>query len=117
MSYTKSGSVNIAYATMGEGPFDIVFISGWVLSNLEGTWDGPPARLFARLASVGRLILFDKRGTGISDRVSSIPDLQTRMDDVRAVMDAAGSSRAALVGVSEGGPMTILFAATYPRRV
>ncbi len=117
ISYTKSGNVNIAYTTIGEGPFDIVFISGWVLSNLEGTWEGPPARLFERLASVGRLILFDKRGTGLSDRVASIPDLETRMDDVRAVMDAAGSSRAAIVGVSEGGPMTILFAATHPRRI
>jgi pimeloyl-ACP methyl ester carboxylesterase len=88
-----------------------------VLSTLEGTWDGPPARLFERLASIGRLIVFDKRGTGLSDRVAGIPDLETRMDDVRAVMDAAGSKRAAVVGVSEGGPMTILFAATYPERV
>ncbi len=115
--YARSGNVNIAYATVGDGPIDIVFISGWVLSNLEGTWDGPPARLFERLASIGRLILFDKRGTGLSDRVTGIPDLETRMDDVRAVMGAAGSRRAAIVGVSEGGPMTILFAATYPERI
>ncbi|HKR99176.1 MAG TPA: adenylate/guanylate cyclase domain-containing protein [Candidatus Dormibacteraeota bacterium] len=115
--YTKSGDVNIAYATVGDGPFDIVFVSGWILSNLEGAWDGPATRFYERLASVGRLILFDKRGTGISDRSEGIPDLETRMDDVRAVMDAVGSQRAAIVGASEGGPMSILFAATYPERV
>ena len=115
--YARSGDVNIAYTVVGDGPFDIVFINGWVLSNLEGTWDGPPQRLFERLSAAGRLILFDKRGTGLSDRVSDFPSLETRMDDVRAVMDAAGSRRAAIVGVSEGGPMTILFSATYPDRV
>ena len=115
--YTKSGDVSIAYSVIGDGPFDIVFVGGWVLSTLEGTWDGPPARFFERLSAIGRLILFDKRGTGLSDRVAGIPNLETRMDDVRAVMDAAGSKRAAIVGVSEGGPMTILFAATYPERV
>jgi pimeloyl-ACP methyl ester carboxylesterase len=115
--YAKSGDVNIAYAVIGDGAFDVVFVGGWVLSTLEGTWDGPPARFLDRLSAVGRLILFDKRGTGLSDRVAGIPNLETRMDDVRAVMDAAGSKRAAIVGVSEGGPMTILFAATYPERV
>jgi pimeloyl-ACP methyl ester carboxylesterase/class 3 adenylate cyclase len=115
--FAKSGEVNIAYSVIGDGEFDIVFVGGWVLSTLEGIWDGPPARFLERLSAIGRLILFDKRGTGLSDRVAGIPNLETRMDDVRAVMDAAGSKRAAIVGVSEGGPMTILFAATYPERV
>ena len=114
--YTKSGDVNIAYAVLGDGPFDLVFVSGWVLSVLEHAWEGFTADLLTRLASFSRLILFDKRGTGLSDRVTGIADLETRMDDVRAVMDAAGSERAAVLGVSEGGPMTILFAATYPDR-
>ena len=114
--YTRSGDVNIAYGVVGEGPLDLVFVAGWVISTLEYAWEGPPARFFRRLASFSRLILFDKRGTGLSDRVTGIPDLETRMDDVRAVMDAVGSKRAALLGVSEGGPMTLLFAATYPER-
>jgi class 3 adenylate cyclase len=109
--------VNIAYATVGDGPFDVVFVSGWVLSNFEVAWEGTPAGFYERMASFCRLILFDKRGTGLSDRVAGMPDLQTRMDDVRAVMDAAGSQRAAVMGFSEGGPMAILFAATYPTRV
>ena len=114
--YAKSGDVSIAYAVVGEGPFDLVFIAGWVLSSLEVAWEGPPADFFRRLASFSRLILFDKRGTGLSDRTTGIPDLETRMDDIRAVMDAVGSRRAAILGVSEGGPMTILFAGTYPER-
>jgi len=114
--YTKSGDVNIAYSVVGEGPFDLVFIVGWVLSTLEVAWDGPPADFFRRLGSFCRLILFDKRGTGLSDRVEGIPQIETRMDDVRAVMDAVGSRRAAIMGVSEGGLMTALFAATYPER-
>jgi pimeloyl-ACP methyl ester carboxylesterase len=114
--YTKSGDVNIAYSVVGDGPFDLVFIVGWVLSTLEIAWDGPPADFFRRLGSFCRLILFDKRGTGLSDRVQGIPQVETRMDDVRAVMDAAGSRRAAIMGVSEGGLMTSLFAATYPER-
>jgi pimeloyl-ACP methyl ester carboxylesterase len=114
--YTKSGDTSIAYATVGDGPFDLVFVSGWVLSVFESAWDGPAADTLSRLASFSRLILFDKRGTGLSDRSSGIPDLETRMDDIRAVMDAVGSKRAALLGVSEGGPMTLLFAATYPER-
>ncbi len=114
--YAKSGDVNIAYSVMGNGPFDLVFVSGWVLSVFERAWEGPPAEFFTRLASFSRLILFDKRGTGLSDRMSGIPDLETRMDDIRAVMDAAGSKRAAIMGFSEGGPMTLLFAATYPER-
>ena len=114
--YTQSGDVNIAYSVVGDGPFDVVFVSGWVLSSLELAWEGPPAQFYEAMMSFCRLILFDKRGTGLSDRVTGIPDFETRMDDVRAVMDAAGSKRAAIVGVSEGGPMTALFAATYPER-
>jgi pimeloyl-ACP methyl ester carboxylesterase len=114
--YAKSGDVSIAHATVGEGPFDLVFVGGWVLSVFEAAWDGPAADTLSRLASFSRLILFDKRGTGLSDRSAGIPDLETRMDDIRAVMDAVGSERAAVLGVSEGGPMTLLFAATYPER-
>jgi pimeloyl-ACP methyl ester carboxylesterase/class 3 adenylate cyclase len=114
--YAQSGDVNIAYSVVGDGPFDVVFIAGWVISALELAREGPPAEFYRRMASFCRLILFDKRGTGLSDRVTGIPDLETRMDDVRAVMDAAGSKRAAVMGFSEGGPMTALFAATYPER-
>lgn len=114
--YAKSGDVSIAYSVVGEGPIDLVFVSGWVLSTLETAWEGPSAELLTRLASFCRLILFDKRGTGLSDRATGIPDLETRMDDIRAVMDASGSRRAAILGLSEGGPMTMLFAATYPER-
>jgi class 3 adenylate cyclase len=115
--YARSGDVSIAYGVVGDGPFDLVFVAGWVLSNLtEHAWQGPPAEFLTRIASFCRLILFDKRGTGLSDRVSGIPDLETRMDDVRAVMDDVGSNRAAIMGFSEGGPLTLLFAATYPER-
>jgi len=114
--FAKSGDINIAYATVGDGPFDLVFVNGWVLSALEYAWEGPVADFFRELASFSRLILFDKRGTGLSDRATGIPDLETRMDDIRAVMDAAGSKRAAIMGFSEGGPMTLLFAASYPER-
>jgi pimeloyl-ACP methyl ester carboxylesterase/class 3 adenylate cyclase len=114
--YARSGDVSVAYAVVGDGPFDVVFVAGWVLSSLDVAWEGSPAEFFRRVASFSRLILFDKRGTGLSDRTTGIPDLETRMDDIRAVMDAAGSRRAAVLGVSEGGPMTLLFAATYPER-
>jgi pimeloyl-ACP methyl ester carboxylesterase len=114
--YAKSGDVNVAQGVIGDGPFDIVFVSGWVLSNLEVAGEGSAADFYREMSSFCRLILFDKRGTGLSDRVHGVPDLETRMDDVRAVMDAAGSRRAALMGFSEGGPMSILFAATYPER-
>jgi len=114
--FAKSGETNIAYATVGDGPFDLVFVNGWVLSALEYAWEGPAANFFRELASFSRLILFDKRGTGLSDRAAGIPDLETRMDDIRAVMDAAGSKRAAIMGFSEGGPMTLLFTASYPER-
>ncbi len=113
-----SGEVNIAYQVVGEGPLDLVFVSGWV-SNLDLMWEDPSyARFLRRLASFSRLILFDKRGTGLSDRVpeTDLPTLEARMDDVRAVLDAAGAERAALLGHSEGGPMCLLFAATYPER-
>ena len=113
--YAKSGDVHIAYQVVGDGPFDLVHIPGFV-SHLECAWEWPSlARFYERLASFSRLILFDKRGTGLSDRVQ-IATLEQRMDDVRAVMDAVGSDRAALFGVSEGGPMSALFAATYPER-
>jgi len=109
--------VNIAYQVVGEGPFDLVFVPGSV-SHVELAWQvGVQASFLRRLASFCRLIRFDKRGTGMSDRVTGIANLETRMDDVRAVMDAVGSRRAALLGASEGGPMSVLFAATYPERV
>ncbi|MQB01686.1 MAG: alpha/beta fold hydrolase, partial [Actinobacteria bacterium] len=114
--YAKSGDVSLAYSVVGDGPFDLVFVGGWILSVFESAWEGPAADTLSRLASFSRLILFDKRGTGLSDRASGIPDLETRMDDIRVVMDAVGSKRAALLGVSEGGPMTLLFAATHPER-
>ena len=116
--YACSGDVNIAYQVIGDGPIDLVFVMGWV-SHLEYFWREPSfARFLLRLASFSRLILFDKRGTGLSDRVpiNELPTLEQRMDDVRAVMDAVGSERAALCGVSEGGPMCSLFAATYPEK-
>jgi pimeloyl-ACP methyl ester carboxylesterase/DNA-binding winged helix-turn-helix (wHTH) protein len=112
--YARSGDVNIAYQVLGSGPIDLVFVMGWV-SHLEYYWKEPSfARFLERLATYSRLILFDKRGTGLSDRVTHLPTLEERMDDVRAVLDAVGSRRTALLGVSEGGPMCSLFAATYP---
>src|SRR5574342_913221 len=114
--YARSGEVNIAYQIVGDGSRDLVFVMGWV-SHLDYFWQEPTfARFLRRLASFARLILFDKRGTGLSDRVADLPTLEQRMDDVRAVMDAAGSERAALLGISEGGPMCALFAATSPGR-
>jgi pimeloyl-ACP methyl ester carboxylesterase/DNA-binding winged helix-turn-helix (wHTH) protein len=116
--YARSGHVNIAYQVVGEGPIDLVFVMGWV-SHLEYFWNEPHfARMLSRLASFSRLILFDKRGTGLSDAVpvSQLPTLEQRLDDVRAVMDAVGSTRAALLGISEGGPLCSLFAATYPEK-
>ena len=113
--YAKSGDVHIAFQVVGDGPLDLVFVMGWV-SNLELFWEGPSARFLTRLACFSRLILFDKRGTGLSDRVTELPTIEQRMDDVRAVLDAAGSERAALLGISEGAAMCALFAATYPER-
>jgi class 3 adenylate cyclase len=115
--YTRSGDVNIAYQVTGGGPFDLVLVPGF-FSHLELDWEHSGyAHLLRRLGSFARLICFDKRGTGLSDRNVGLPDFETRMDDVRAVMDAAGSESAALFGYSEGGPMCVLFAATYPERV
>jgi len=115
--YTQSGRINIAYQVIGSGPIDIVYIPGWV-SNIDLMWDCPPlVKFFHGLSSIARVILFDKRGTGLSDRVSDLSPLEDRMDDIRAVMDAVGSKRAALFGHSEGGSVSALFAATYPKRV
>jgi pimeloyl-ACP methyl ester carboxylesterase len=114
--YVKSGDVYIAFQVIGNGPFDVVFVGGFV-SNVEAMWDSPArTKFFNRLSSFCRLIIFDKRGTGLSDRTSQIFSLEQRISDVQAIMDKVGSKRAALMGVSEGGPMSILFAATYPQR-
>ncbi len=115
--YARSGDINIAYQVTGSGPFDLVVVSGFV-SHLDADWDLPSsAHLIERLGSFARVIRFDKRGTGLSDRSVGLPDFDARMDDVRAVMDAVGSSQAAIFGYSEGGPLAILFAAAYPARV
>ena len=114
--YARSGDVSIAYQVTGEGPFDVV-LSPPAATHVELMWDVPAIRaMFERLASFSRFIHLDKRGTGMSDRVAGMPTLETRMDDVRAVMDAVGSERAALIGWSEGVAMSVLFAATYPAR-
>src|SRR5581483_884814 len=115
--YAMSGDVSIAYQVVGTGPVDLVLVPGFV-SNVELAWDDPNSVTFYRaLAEFSRLIVFDKRGTGLSDRVTGVAPLEVRMDDLRAVMDAAGSERAAVIGFSEGAPMATLFAATYPERV
>jgi pimeloyl-ACP methyl ester carboxylesterase len=115
--YARSGDVSIAYQVTGDGPFDVVHVPPFV-SHVELAWQVPGMATFNEgLGSFSRLIRFDKRGQGMSDRVSGGATLETRMDDVRAVMDAAGSERAAILGHSEGGPMSVLFAATYPERV
>ncbi len=114
--YAKSGGVSIAYQVLGEGPLDVVFIPGFV-SNVEFWWELPgTTRIFERLASFARVVLWDKRGTGLSDPVDRVPTLDERVDDLMAVMDAVGSERAAFFGVSEGGPMSLLFAASHPER-
>lgn len=111
-----SDDVSIAYQVIGDGPLDLVIVPGWV-SHLDHYWEHPRiAKFFRRLASFSRLIRFDKRGTGLSDRVAAMPSLEQRMDDVRAVLDAVDSKRAAILGISEGGGMSVLFAATYPER-
>ena len=115
--YAKSGDVNIAYQVVGDGPIDVLLVPGWV-SHVELVWEVPTyARFLKRIASFSRLIILDRRGTGLSDPVDRLPTLEERMDDVNAVMDAARSERAVLFGISEGGPMCILFAATYPKKV
>ena len=115
--YARSGDVHIAYQVFGEGDLDVVLVPGYI-THIELVWEHEPAaRFLEALASFARVIIFDRRGSGLSDPVADAPTLEVRMDDVRAVMDAAGSERAALLGISEGVPMSILFAATYPARV
>jgi class 3 adenylate cyclase len=112
--FARSGDVSVAYQVVGDGPIDVVYVPGFI-SHVELVWEFPPAvHLIQRLASFARLILFDKRGTGLSDPVVGAPTLEERIDDVRAVREAAGSQRAVLLGVSEGAPMSILFAASHP---
>src|SRR4051812_9734654 len=114
--YARSGDLHIAYHAFGEGPINVVVVPGFV-SNVENYWDEPRfARFLTRLASYARVVTFDKRGTGMSDRVAELPGLDQRMDDLRAVMDAAGMEQASLFGISEGAPLSVLFAATYPDR-
>jgi pimeloyl-ACP methyl ester carboxylesterase len=114
--YALSGDAHIAYQVFGEGELDLVFVPGFV-SNIEHYWEMPKVPdLLERLGSFARVVIFDKRGTGLSDPVSGPPPLEQRMDDMQAVMDAAGVERAALYGISEGGPASVLFAATYPER-
>jgi len=114
--YAKSGDVNVAYQVFGDGPLNLVLAPLFV-SNIEVLWERPDiARWLLRLASYSRVAMFDKRGTGMSDRVTELPGLDQRIDDLRAVMDGAGMEQAALLGISEGGPLTALFAATYPYR-
>ena len=114
--YAKSGDVHIAYQVVGDGPIDLVWAPGYI-SHVESAWDEPShARFIGRLATFSRVIRFDKRGTGLSDRSIAVPTLEERMDDVRAVMDAVGCERAALFGENDGGPMCVLFAASYPER-
>ena len=112
--YARSGSVSIAYQVVGDAPLDLVFVPGFV-SHVEAAWEEPHlAHFLTRLASFARVILFDKRGTGMSDPTTDAPTMEERMSDIRAVMDAAGSERAAIFGVSEGGTLALLFANTYP---
>jgi pimeloyl-ACP methyl ester carboxylesterase/DNA-binding CsgD family transcriptional regulator len=114
--YAKSGPVNVAYQVVGEGPSDLILVPGFV-SHVEVAWEQPRlARFLNRLASFARLIVFDKRGTGMSDPVAAPPSMHQRMDDIRAVMDAAGSSAGTLLGISEGGTLSLLFARAHPER-
>lgn len=114
--YARNRDLSIAYQVVGKGPVDLVLVPGFI-SHLDLWWTDPATTAFLRrLSSFSRLILFDKRGTGLSDPVSGVPTLEERIEDVRTVLDAAGSERAALLGLSEGGPMSVLFAATYPER-
>jgi class 3 adenylate cyclase/pimeloyl-ACP methyl ester carboxylesterase len=114
--YAKSRDVHVAYQVFGDGPINLVIAPPFV-SNIENYWEEPDfSRWLLRLASYARIVMLDKRGTGMSDRVTELPGLDERMDDVRVVLDAAGMEQAALLGMSEGGPLTALFAATYPDR-
>src|ERR1700676_2649827 len=115
--YALSGDVNIAYQTMGDGPVDLILVPG-VVSHVEFLHELPGVTAFLRrLSTFARVVTFDKRGQGLSDRMSGAPSLEQRTDDVRAIMDAIGSQRAILLGFSEGCAMSTLFAATYPQRV
>ena len=115
--YARSGELNIAYQVLGDGPLNLVSIPGFV-SHLDLAWEDPHrATASRRWATFAKVVLFDKRNTGLSDRTAGPPTMEERMDDIRAVMDDAGVERAALVGISEGGPLAVLFAATYPERV
>ena len=115
--YAESDDASIAYQVVGDGPLDVVLVLGFA-THLELQWELPPlARFLERISLFSRLVIFDKRGTGLSDPVAEVPTLEQRVDDVRAVMDDAGSERAALFGISEGGPMSVLFAAAHPGRV
>src|SRR6476660_2612653 len=114
--YAKGDGVNVAYQVIGDGPVDLVYVPGFV-SHVEVAWEEPRlARFLGRLASFARLIVFDKRGTGMSDPVPDPPSMDERMDDIGAVMDAVGSERAAIFGVSEGGTLSLLFAEAHPDR-
>ena len=114
--YARSGDLHIAYQVVGDGPVDLVYVPSWI-SQVEHYWSEPSvARYFERLASFSRLIMFDRRGSGLSDPVDRAPTLEEQMDDVVAVMDAAGSERAAVYAMLEGGAMAALFAATHPER-
>ena len=114
--YAKSGDVCVAYQIFGGGPIDLVFVPGWI-SHLDLWWDSPvTAGWLERFGQFARVIMFDKRGTGLSDRDCGLPGVDQRMDDIRAVMDAAGSNRAAILGISEGGSLAALFAASHPDR-
>ena len=113
--YARSGPVSIAYQVVGTGPVDLVLVPGFV-SHVEVAWEEPRlARFLTRLASFSRLIVFDKRGTGMSDPVASPPSMDERMDDIGAVMDAVGCARAAVLGISEGGTLSLLFGASHPQ--
>ncbi|HEX2889279.1 adenylate/guanylate cyclase domain-containing protein, partial [Vineibacter terrae] len=115
--YARCGDIDIAYQVVGDGPLDLLYAPGW-LSHVEYGWESPQyARFLRRLARFSRLIIFDKRGTGLSDRDAGFPTLEQRAEDIRAVLDAAGSRQSALLGVSEGGNMASVFAATWPERV
>src|SRR3954466_1844846 len=115
--YAKSGSVSVAYQVIGDGPIDLVLVPGFV-SHVEVAWEEPRlARFLTRLASFSRLIVFDKRGTGMSDPGPGPPSMDERMDDIGAVMDAVGSERAAILGISEGGTLGLLFAVAHPEQV
>src|SRR3954447_14659774 len=114
--YAKSGEFHIAYQVFGDGPTDLVIVPGFI-SNVEESWENPSAaRWLERLSRFARVIIFEKRGTGLSDRAAELPGMDQRMDDARAVMDAAHSERAVLLGISEGGVLAALFAASHPDR-